>query len=374
MSRKITFREKSPDNSLNNDTATGNSFNFEISMFEMARLILRKKKLISILTLSIMLLTTGYLFTLPNLYTSTATILPSGKSGAGMSAYLKSLVGLGIPAAISDENSSALFPVILNSQLVAKAVLAKEYEFEHNSESKKLTLPEYFDQTDPDKLRRSMMTITTIKMSQKTGEIAMGVETEFPEFSQAVLTKYIAQLEEFNLYKRRTSATDNEKYLARQIEKTKVKLTAAENKLETFQLANQNWAMTDSPEILKELMRLKREVEIASGTYLMLTQQYEMAKFVAKKDVPITRILDAPSLPTQKSGPFRRNIILLTGLLSCGLICFGIVLWDIFIKATGGKNKHEFGNFKSEIKIAFPRTNRMISRIKKSQEESTEVV
>jgi uncharacterized protein involved in exopolysaccharide biosynthesis len=287
---------------------------------------------------------------------------------------LKSFVGIDLPSIMSDENSSVLFPVILESQLVADAVLSKEYEFEHNSESQKLTFQEYFDQTDPDKLRRSLSEITTIKMSQKTGEIELGVETEFPEFSRAVMSEYITQLEEFNLHKRRTSAGDNEKYLARQIEKTKVLLTAAENKVETYQLANQNWAMTDSPEILKELFRLKRDVEIASGAYLMLTQQYEMAKFDAQKDVPITRILDAPSLPTQKSSPYRSNIILLSSLLSCFLICFTIVTWDLFKGGSGRENKTEFDCLQRELKTAFPRTNRIMSRISKIQEKSTEMV
>lgn len=373
MSRRLTYREKSQDNNQNTVKGGGDSFNFEINMFEMARMILHKKKLIAILTLAIMILTTGYLFTKPNLYTSTATILPTGKSGGNMSA-LKSLVGLSMPSVMSDENSSALFPVILKSQLVTDAVLAKEYEFEHDSELQKLTLREYFDQADPDKLRRSLRDITIISTSQKTGEIALGVETKFPEFSQAILSEYIDQLEEYNLYKRRTSAGDNEKYLASQIEKTKVSLAAAENKVESFQLANQNWAVTDSPEILKELMRLKRDVEIASGTYLMLTQQYEMAKFDAQKDVPITRILDSPSLPTQKSGPFRRNIIILSGLLSCFLICFSIVLMDIFNHGTGGENKTEFDCFQRELKTAFPRTNRIVSKIRKIQEKSTEMV
>ncbi|MFH1700193.1 MAG: Wzz/FepE/Etk N-terminal domain-containing protein [Candidatus Zixiibacteriota bacterium] len=373
MSRKLTYKEKSPENNPNNDKTTGDSFNFEINMFEMSRLILNKKKFILIMTITIMLLTCGYLFTLPNLYVSTATILPSGSSTSGMSG-LKSLVGLGIRATMSDENSSALFPVILKSNLVIDAVLAKEHKFEHNSELKRLSIPHYFEQTDPDKLRRSIRDITTIKTSQKTGEISIGIETEYPGFSQAILNEYIAQLEEYNLHKRRTSAGENGKYLARQIEKTKVELTVAENKLEKFQLANQNWAMTDSPEILKELMRFKRDVEITSETYLTLTQQYEMAKFDAQKDVPITRILDAPSLPTQKSGPFRRNIILLSGILSCLLTCFGIFFWNIFKAGTGGQNKTEFECFQKELKTAFPRTNRIISRIRKIQEKSAETV
>jgi uncharacterized protein involved in exopolysaccharide biosynthesis len=362
MPRRVIFKESS-------ETATETT-SFEINLFHLGKQVLKRRRFIAITTFVTTLLTAAYLFLQPNLFTSTATILPSGKAGGDMSA-LKSLVGLGTPMMMSDENSSALFPVILKSNLVAEAILDKTYVFSHKGEKRSLSLPAYFDETDLDRLRKALREITTVKASQKTGEIALGVETEFPGFSREILSAYIVQLEDFNLNKRKSSARNNEVYLARQLTAMKSELEEAEDRLEIYQLANLDWASSGSPEIQKELGRLRREVEGKSSAYIMLQQQYEMAKLDAQKDVPIVRVLDAPSLPTQKSGPFRRNIILMTGLMSFMLLVFGVLMWEIAQSSLSGKNKEDFNELQGDILAAFPRTRTMYDRIRTSRNKDT---
>ena len=330
-------------------------FDFEVSIFNLARELFRRRKLIGLMSITVMMVTATYLFLQPNLYTSQAIILPSGKS-AGNISVLKNLIGLGDPMSLGDESSSALYPVILNSNLIAHAVLDKSYRFEHDGRGMQLTLSEYFDQTDPDKLRLALRSITSVDTDQKTGELIVGVETQYPAFSQAILAEYLASLENFNRYKRTSSARENEQYLANQLDSLSRELAVSEDHLEAFQLANLDWAISDNPEILKELGQLKRDVDTKSGIYLMLAQQHETAKLEVRKEIPIVNILDGPSLPTQKSGPFRRNIILLSGLLAAFLTAGGVVLLQLIQDGLSGLIKNDYDALRDDLRGAFPRT------------------
>lgn len=371
MSKRIIFENK-PEATLYDseavlDSNEGDSpktapFRFDINLFELGSMTLHRRRLIAMVVLTAMIVTTGYMFLQPNRYTSQATVLPSGKTNNNMSA-LKNLVGLGDATAVSEENSSLLFPLILQSNLIVDGVLSKTYTFSHKSKTMSLTPSEFFSQDNPDKLRRSLREITSISLNRQTGEIVIGVETKYPEFSQALLREYLAKLEDYNLNKRRSSARENERYLAHQIEKVSGELQAAENALEAYQLTNMDWLNTSSPEILKELARLQREVDTKSSTYQMLTQQHETAKLEAQKDIPIVSILDEPSLPTMKSGPFRRNVILFSGALAFIFACMAISAKTLIKQGITGRNQADYDIFRQDIENSFPRASRIINRI-----------
>ena len=337
-------------------------YRFELNPVELARMLLNRRKLIAVGTLAAMVMTAGYLFFQPNLYTSQAIILPSGETG-GIAA-LTGLMGVGDPYSGVDENSSLLYPVILRSNLIVDGVLEKEYAFSHKGKPMRLKLAEYFGMEDPDRLRRALHDVTFVDADNFTGEIRMGVETKYPALSQEVLKGYLAALEDFNLNKRRSSARESERYLARQLDITEVELHAAEDNLESFQLVNQDWAITGSPEVLKELGRLQREVNTRTATYAILNQQYETARLDAQKDVPIVSILDQPTLPTMKSGPFRRNMILLSGILSCGLIIFVLIVRHLIRQTMLDADRDEVDSLRHEIDRLFPRTTRIVNRLK----------
>jgi len=326
MQRKMTLKSAGLMDETTGHSKTKETTNpADLNLPEIIRLLFQKKKLIAGSVLAVMVLTAVVVLLIPNKFQSKASILPSGK--VDKMAELKSLAGL--DAFMSqDENSSELFPNILNSRTVFDAVLAKEYSFVHDNRVIDLRLDEYFDQSNPEKLRRELSGITAFSMDKKTGVISMAVETKYPRLSKTILATYLEELESFNLHKRRSRAKDNVRYLERESAVRELELTSAEEKLADYQMVNRDWDISTDPEILKNLMRFKRDVEIKSTAYLMVLQQYEMAKLEARKDIPIVRILDHPSLPTLKSGPHRMIITFLTGFLTFFLVVFGIIASD----------------------------------------------
>ena len=340
QNRKMTLKSAGLTDEANGQTETKHRSN-ELNLPEIAGLLFQKKKIITLTVLAVMILTAGIAFLFPNQYRSTASILPSGQ--VDKMADLKSLAGLDA-FMTQDENSSELFPNILNSRTVTDAVLDGDYSFVHDDKVIRMTLPEYFDRDNPEKLRRALREITTIDMDKKTGVISLAVETKYPRLSKMILGRYLEELESFNLHKRKSRAKDNVRYLEREVSDRERQVKEAEDNLQKYQAVNRDWDMTTDPEILINLARLKRELEINSQAYILVLQQYELAKLEARKDVPIVRVLDSPSLPTLKSGPHRLTITLLSGFLTFFLTLLGIIASD-----TAGKK-----GLKKEIDIKLP--------------------
>jgi uncharacterized protein involved in exopolysaccharide biosynthesis len=366
MSRKMTFRNAAPqpdgkDMQSDNDKRADDAYRFEVNAFELARILLSRRRLIAALTLATMILTALYMFSKPNLYTSTAVILPSGKVD-NISA-LEHLVGIAGQVNGYDENPSAMFPVVLNSNLIVDSVARMTYTFRHKGESHTMTLAEYFGIENPDRLRQAVRSVTAVTADQRTGEIYLRVETKYPELSQRVAANYLARLEDFNRHKRRSHARNNEQYLDRQLTVANKELRDAEDNLEAFQKANLDWAVSGSPEILKELGRLQRDVQVKSTTYAMLAQELERSRLEVHKDIPVVQLLDSPSLPTVKSGPFRRNIILLSGAVAFIIAVCIIMVWHFAAQLVAGPEKNDFEALRHDVTAAFPRANRIVNRL-----------
>ena len=339
----------------------------ELNLFDLAATLFRRRNYIIYPVLAVLLLTATCLLLTPNKYTSTVSILPSGK--ADKLSDLKSLTGMGSLIKV-DESSSELFPEILRSRLVKDAVLSRTYTFEDDNETRTVTLREYFGRDDRDLLYRDLDQVTDFTIDKKTGVIRLAVETEFPALSQAVLSTYVAELENFNLHKRRSQAKESEVYLARQLQLKKRELTEAEQQLERFQSENRNWSATSNAEILGELTRLQREVEIKSAVYLHLTREYEMAQFEAQKDVPIVSLLDPPSLPTQKSGPFRTMILGMVVLMTLMGSMFSVIVVENLRRKSQETDDVAFETLRRDIKAAFPKTTQTLNRLKLTEKET----
>ncbi len=356
MKRKLTFNIPNSDSSRLNEEQTDETSGW--SMPEIITHWVRHKRLIFSVTIAVMIVTAAVMFFLPDIYTSSCSILPSGNSDSKISrlSALAGLTGLGN----TDDNSSELFPVILNSETIRDAVLNKEYSISKDNKTIPITLSEYFDNDKPHSLQKKLQNITTITFNKKTGVIEITAETEYPELSQGIVEQYLGQLEQYNLHERRSRAKENAEYLAGQVDKVRTELDAAEDILEAYQENNSDWAMTSDPQTLKDLGRLKRVVSIKSQTYLYLMQEYVSASLDAQKDVPVVRVLDRPELTTALTGPGRLRTTALMGIIAFFIMILLITSQTVLKQEV---KPESLNYFRQELADAFPRINRLAGRI-----------
>ncbi len=343
----------------------------QIDLFVIAGNLLKHKRLIAIVVLVVMFIAAIKILSFPNTYVSRASILPSGK--ANKLDKLKELAGLS-SSVNSDENSSSLFPVILRANLIQDTVLSKTYTFLKDGIPTTGTFQDYFGCYDPDLLRLNLAAITDIYEDIATGVIYLSVETDSPEFSQAVLQNYIDELEAYNLNKRYSRAKDNITYLERELTIGADKLSRAENDLEAYQMANRNWDATADPEVVKTLSRLRRDIEVKTRMYTFLTEQYEISKLDVQKDIPIVRILDKPSLPTISSRPKLGSAALLSGVISLVFMIFLIIAYESLKKRSQGPDRKSFETLRNDLENAFPRSVRTVNLIRRTGKKEVSLI
>jgi uncharacterized protein involved in exopolysaccharide biosynthesis len=354
MKNRVTIKNRHAETNPHQSDLVGG-----VNLFDLAAVLLNRRRFIAWTVGSVLLLATVILILIPNQYTSTASILPTGSSDR--LAGLKSLAGLGNLVSV-DENSSDMFPVILRSRQLKQRLLDASYTFDHKGEAVSTTLSEYLDQDDPDKLLAALRGITRISSDKQTGVTHISVETKYPELSRNITHKYLVELEDFNLNQRRSKGKDNADYLERELAAHKGELAKVENDLETFQLANQDWQMTGSPEVLKELSRLRREVQVKTSVCLLLEKEYEMAKLDAQKDVPVVSILDAPSLPSVKSGPYRATMLAVTLIATLFASVLLVIVYAGITGTLSGSRREAYEVFREDLAEAFPKVTRIVSR------------
>ncbi len=330
------------------------------SLVSFTRLLIKNSRLIGGITLGAILIAVIFTLVVPYRYTSTATILPSGKRD-NFSA-LRELAGIGGGSFDISENSSALFPEIINSNQIRDAVINAAYTYKDGSETRTINLKEFFKTENPELLRVALGAITAVSTDIVTGIITISVETEYPDLSQAIVRQTIAELENFNLNIRRSQAKDSERYLAREMQARQKELEQAEQNLEEFQKANRGWYDTSDPEILSALARLKRDIEINSTAYIFLREQHELASLGVQKDIPVVSILDPPSYPTLKSWPRRKVIVISTALIVFFLSIILVLLWDAYKKVRKGPNRDSFSTLAKDFRQAIPLINRITLR------------
>jgi uncharacterized protein involved in exopolysaccharide biosynthesis len=323
--------------------------------------ILKYKKMIYIIVSVTVLTTLAICLLLKNQYTSTASILPTGTSG--ISSDLKDLaagslgeLGLGT-SSDAPENSSTLFPNVLESRLISEKILNRNYTFSDDSKQISLKLFEYLDKPNMDKAVKGLRKIVEISTDKKTGVLLLSVTTPYPALSAAVVHAYLEELDDYNIHHRQSSASENEKFTTKRLLQIKSELAATEDTLRSFKEANMNYLVSSDPLLQLELSRLQREVDLKASLYLTLAQQNEMAKVEAVKDIPVVQVLDRGSVPLEKSSP-SRSIYMIEALL--GSLCFSILLslwFDLSLKR--GVNR-EFRKIATAPGI---RMNKLESRI-----------
>lgn len=356
---------------LHNGSKVTQNSPHEIDILRLVTRLFQKRRVIACTVLGVMIITAIWMLSTPNVYTSVATVLPSGKTN-NLGA-LQAMIGMASSSQMLEENSSALYPLILRSALIQDGVIDQTYQIATEDGYEYISLAEYFGVEDRDKLRQALRGATRIEANSRTGEIRIAVETRYPDLSQAIVQQYLDELENFNRNKRQSSARNNQKYLAARLALAEHTLHVLEDSLVAFRAANANWAESTDPQLLAEQQRLVREVEIRTQAYLLLTEQHELARFEAQKDIPLVRILDEPRLPTQKSGPYRTGAVLMSGAVTFIFLVVWIILMDLLRHIFKASPDISQNNLKSELREAYPRLLK-IKRAAKKVGKKTETI
>lgn len=234
----------------------------------------------------------------PKVYMATTTILPSGgQTSGGMMSLLASMTGMPPMINGGGENSSALFPRILESRVLSLELLESQFNYVKNDVPQEGTLLEYLEAKTPDEALLALKGIRAVDVDKEMGIITVSVSTPEAQLSTQIANRSVELLERFNRESRQLSASENSSFIQERLEKIGQELTQAEELLVEFREQNMR---TSSPDLDVERLRLERAVALKSQVYVTLNNQAEIARVEEAKNLPIVRVLDRavePQLP-----------------------------------------------------------------------------
>ena len=279
---------------------------------------INRKRIFSLSFILALLTLAVNFFLLPPYFEATATLLPEAR-GNGLSA----MAGLTDVTQLANleiglNDIARLYPFIATSETVLRPVIMKEYR--STRLEREVNLIEYFEvedvnpETEFEEALKQVRGLTTAAYDAKSGIVTVSVEMKEPELAAEVANGIVAEMDKFMRFKKTSSASEQLKWINARLVEVQQDLRAAEENLRVFRETNRRVA--DSPQLLLELDRLAREVQVRSTMYIELKKQAELAKIEELKNMTIVNVLDPARAPVKKSRPRRATNAVLMFLAS----------------------------------------------------------
>jgi tyrosine-protein kinase Etk/Wzc len=381
----------------------------EINLLELLQVLVKRKMLIIKMCSAAVVISVVISFLLPNIYSSTAKVLPPQKeSTGGLSALLGQAGGLaGLAAASGLGGGSDLYLGILKSRSVADAVIQR---LNLVTVYKKKTLEE----------TRLALDKTVKVQAGKDGIISITAEDKDPKRTALLANAFVEELGRTTVRLNLSKAGTERLFLEKRLDLVKKDLKAAEDDLKTFaqqnkivqvdsqakasiegiarmkadlasrevQLSILRATRTEQSEEVKaletginrlrgelsklsgnssggegipsvgnmpgvglEYSRKLRELKTQEAIFEQLTKQYEMAKLSEAKDSSSFQVLDEAVVPIKKSKPARALIVIATTTMAFFISLF-IIFTEEYLAKVSDEDKEIIQNIKKQV-LAF---------------------
>lgn len=374
-----------------------------IDILSLLHLFVKRKKLIAKICGTTVIVSVIYSLTLPNIYVTTAKVLPPQKEGAGgISALLGQSGGLaGVLGGLG--GGADLYLGLLKSRSVLDPVIAK------------FDLIKYYDHKNIDQTRQ-YLEVNVKTYAGKDGIISITTEDKDPQMAARLANAIVQELGRTTVRLNLTKAGSERAFLEKRLEVVKADLKTAEENLKSFaqsnkvvqvdsqakasiegiarmkaevaskevqlsvlmtkqteesaevkaakagiqrlrneigQLAGNNAGSEGVPSIGSvpgvglEYARRMRELKTQEAIFEQLTKQYEVAKLNEARDSSAVQIVDEAFVPKRKSKPSRSLIVLLSGFTSF-LFSLFLISWLEYLERISAADREKLFQLKKQ--------------------------
>jgi len=296
-----------------------------------------------------------YVIVIPPQYIARITILPAENTAdsplKSMLAITNQFPGLNLPTSI---DRSVIYKAILTSKRIQKRLLETSFYHEKiKSQSKLLDIlgGDFEDETYQRRLdigSKILDKMMKVSINRENKITTLIIESDSPRLSAEIATTFVMELEQFIIKINTTKAAENTKFIESRLAETLSTLEKKELDLKNYRVSNKR--IENSPERQLEQGILLRELKVQEEIYLTLKKEMEISKIEEVKSLPLIQILDQATVPTEKSKP-KRRIIMLSGLITSFLL--GVLLVVINIQIENITSEEKSSEYLKKIKNIF---------------------
>jgi uncharacterized protein involved in exopolysaccharide biosynthesis len=313
----------------------------DMTMLQLANVILRSRVAIVMTALLIAALTATLVLLKPRTYSSATSFLPQGGKQTSPLSGLAAQFGVEVPGT-SIGSSPQFYAGLATSRHLLTAVADQSFAIRGRS----VPLPEILETKNPNPVVQRELTVralqaaVTTAVDLQTSIVSVRVKAPSPQVARDLASSVLAAISRYNLETRQSQARAERMFTERQLGDAGIELRRAEDDLESFLKSNRTFG---SPTLLAEKDRLSTKVALRNQIYGQLAGAYEQSKLEEVRDTPVLTVLDPPEVPIE---PDARGLITKT-LLSfiIGLLIAAVVAVLINRLRTHGESESDAEEF-----------------------------
>lgn len=292
----------------------------EISLVEVATLLLAQRRTIFRITSTVVLLSVAFALTRPTLYTSSASFVPETSEGAPSGALaLAAQFGVSLGGAGSERGPQFYADLITSSEILRMTIIAEFPAPTLESGAEVIDLVHYYELESDNReeaIEDAMEELEedlSVSVGRETSVVRLSVTTSDAALSKAVAEEILRLVNEFDLMSRQTQAGAEREFSGERLDAATEELREAERLLRDFLMENRVFA--GSPQLQFENDRLQRDVGMRQEIVTSLAQAYEAARIDEVRNTPVLTQIESPRAPARPDAKGRLLIVILGGIL-----------------------------------------------------------
>jgi len=305
------------------------------NLAHLGRILAQRRRLVIVVALSCAA-ATGLvsLFLVPT-FTATTSFVPEASNQARLPSNLTGLAAqFGLSLGSEASKSPKFYAEVLRSRELMEHVLLSKYVNPSlaRSAGDSATLLSILDlggRSLADSVSRGVKKLDRlmgVQVSTPTNIVTLNVDAHDPALAAAIANRFIEYLNAFNAQSRQSQASEQRRFVEQRVADGERELRDAEEGLRQFYERNRSWQQ--SPQLMFEEGRLRRQVDVRQEVYLTLKREYEMARIEEVNDTPVITVIDTATAPTKKSKPKRGLMAAVALVLGAMAAVFWIAMTD----------------------------------------------
>jgi uncharacterized protein involved in exopolysaccharide biosynthesis len=230
----------------------------------------------------------------PREYVASAKFAPQER-GVGETGLGQLATQLGVAGGRTGTNSPQFYADLLLSREILRDVVRSNYQV---PERKGFAgdLVAYYKISGSDRDDETSRAVTAVRgrinaLADRNGIVQLDFRSDSPTLSLLVVNRLLDLVNDFNLRRRQSQARAERTFVEQRLALSKQELTASEDALAAFVERNRT---SQTPMLLAEEQRLRRELNLRQTIFLTLSQSYETAKIEEVRSTPVVTVLEHP--------------------------------------------------------------------------------
>jgi uncharacterized protein involved in exopolysaccharide biosynthesis len=285
----------------------------------------RRRRLVLLTFFGVFAVVIGLALARGSAYTADSTFAPETQTQTSRAAGLAAQFGLNLDGAPTSE-SIFFYSEVIKSRALLRSLALTTFVLPSAPAGAPLydlldvkgKTPERRILAAVDKLRRDV----TVRTDMKSNTVTVITRAPDPVLAVAMNRRLIELLNDYNVNKRRSAASNERQFTATQLEQDRQELAAAERELQHFY--EQNRQYTNSPQLRMREAQLQRKVDLRQQVYASISEAFEQARINEVRSTPVITVVDPPDGSARRANRLLPSIIL--GLLLATILSVGLVI------------------------------------------------